>query len=455
MCLAQCGESETNTGHRAFNHDFNRFHSTGTFLVQAMTFYFNTILCRYSEIATKGRNRRQFEEMLAQNLTAQLKEMSDFKVVRERGRMYLKSKRADGFSDHDLMVLKRNIRRVFGIASVSPALETRPELSEIETAVDALFEPAYANSTRERARSNGLRYAMRARRSDKNFPMSSHDVEVYFAEKLLAKHSDLTVDLTNPELCVQVEIRKDLALVSLENYEGPGGLPSGCGGKVLTLLSGGIDSPVAAYQIMRRGSRSLFVTFHSSPYTPDATLQKVTALARRLRDFQLYGRLFAVNLLVAQKQIRDACDPRLRTVLYRRLMLRVAETIARRFGARALVTGDNLGQVASQTMENIDVINCVTDVPVFRPVLTFDKVDTMRIAREIDTYDISKVETPDSCTVFAPRRPATTSKRDQVEHQEKRLPYNDIVQDILDNYIEEVDLDNGSRCKCRMMSHSK
>ncbi len=452
MCLAQCGESETNTGHRAFNHDFNRFHSTGTFLVQAMTFYFNTILCRYSEIATKGRNRRQFEEMLAQNLTAQLKEMSDFKVVRERGRMYLKSKRADGFSDHDLMVLQRDIRKVFGIASVSPALETRPEISEIETAVDALFEPAYANAGGGLARPHGLRYAMRARRSDKNFPMSSHDVEVYFAEKLLAKHSDLTVDLTNPELCVQVEIRKDLALVSLENYEGPGGLPSGCGGKVLTLLSGGIDSPVAAYQIMRRGSRSLFVTFHSSPYTPDATLQKVTALARRLRDFQLYGRLFAVNLLEAQKQIRDACDPRLRTVLYRRLMLRVAEAIARRFGARALVTGDNLGQVASQTMENINVINCVADMPVFRPLLTFDKIDTMRIAREIDTYDISKVETPDSCTVFAPRRPATTSRRDVVEAQEKRLPYKDIVEDILTNYIEEVDLDSGSRWKCRMMS---
>ena len=410
-----------------------------------MSFFFNTILCRYSEIATKGRNRRRFEELLAQNLQAQLKGMSDFKVVRERGRMYLKSQENKGFSEHDLSVLQQDIRRVFGVASVSPALETAPELPEIETAVQTLFEPAYAKAINGLKGHRPPRYAMRARRSNKSFPMSSHEVEIHFAEKILAKYSDLTVDLTNPELCVQVEIRKDLALVSLENYEGPGGLPSGCGGKVLTLLSGGIDSPVAAYQMMRRGCRSLFVTFHSAPYTPDATVQKVTALARRLRDFQLYGRLFAVNLIEAQKQIRDACDPRLRTVLYRRLMVRVAETLARRFGARALVTGDNLGQVASQTLENIDVINCVANMPVFRPLLTLDKVDTMRIAGEIDTYDISKVETPDSCTVFAPRRPATTSRRDGVEAQEKRLPYKDIVEDILTNYIEEVDLDSGIR----------
>ena len=204
---------------------------------------------------------------------------------------------------------------------------------------------------------------------------------------------------------------------------------------MLALLSGGIDSPVACYQMMRRGCQVDYLTFHSEPYTPPAYLTKVTGIARRLNDYQKRGRLASVNLVSAQKAIRDGCRMRFRTVLYRRMMLRVATALAPFFGAKALVTGDNLGQVASQTLENMSVINEAAGLMVLRPLLTFDKLATMALARDIATLELSQVECPDSCTVFAPDNPALYASLEEIQAEEARLDIPSLLQQCLETCV--------------------
>ncbi len=383
----------------------------------------NSILCRYGEIATKGMNRSQFERMLMEGIHRQLKDITPFKAVREPGRIFLRPKPEHGaeFSVEDVRCLPERAAKVFGLISVSPALRTEPDLAAIEEAVEKHFPQVYEKYAVAAGESACVRYAMRARRGSSDFPMSSHDIELHFAHKLLPRYPRLKVDLKNPELLVQVEVRKQAAYVSFANIPGPGGLPSGSAGRALCLLSGGIDSPAAAYSVMRRGAPLDFITFHSAPYTPEETVTKVACLARLLNTYQKPGNLYCINLLSAQKEIRDRCNPRYRTILYRRLMVRIACRIARRKNIRGLVTGDNLGQVASQTMENLHVVSQASELPIHRPLLGNDKYETVALARSIGTYDVSCRETPDSCTVFAPERPLTMADLGKVEAQEEPL----------------------------------
>ena len=391
---------------------------------------YNALLCRYNEIGTKGRNRGMFVTDLAHGLERAFRDLPPLEVQLEHGRILLRPKGRDSFSPTELALVRERAGTVAGLSSLSPAFVTEPDLESLG-AVLVKYYPVVARAFRQAHPESVATYAMRARRVDKSFPRTVEEIERHFAEMLLPLTPEFQVDLTHPNVKVEVEVRQRVGLVCFERVAGAGGLPAGSGGRVLALLSGGIDSPVACYQMMRRGCQVDYLTFHSEPYTPPAYLTKVTGIARRLNDYQKRGRLASVNLVSAQKAIRDGCRMRFRTVLYRRMMLRVATALAPFFGAKALVTGDNLGQVASQTLENMSVINEAAGLMVLRPLLTFDKLATMALARDIATLELSQVECPDSCTVFAPDNPALYASLEEIQAEEARLDIPSLLQQCL------------------------
>ena len=388
---------------------------------------YNAVMCRYSEIGLKGRNRSDFERRLARNLKRTLRELRPFRLTREKGRIFLAAEEDGELPSGTSEVLRRTVGTVFGVQSVSPGFVVAPMLEAVDQTVERTFAYVYEAVARELPEDRPVRYAMRARRSTREFPLSSRDLEIRFADRLLDRYPRLRVDLEDPVLQVQVEIRRDRAFISYETIPGPGGLPTGTGGNVLALLSGGIDSPVACYDVMRRGCVVHFVTFHSHPYTPPATVRKVAQLAHCLRRYQGPSFLFAVNLADAQKVIRDCCAERMRTILYRRLMMRIACRLAEAVGAPALVSGDNLGQVASQTLPNLTAISEAAPVPVLRPLIGRDKQEIVAEAERIGTFETSREEVPDSCTVFAPRHPATAASVAAVRHEEEKLRIDELV----------------------------
>ena len=383
---------------------------------------YGSIVCRYHEIATKGLNRAMFEERLLANirLLASYDGIEDLVVQRMRGRIFIRKKKNASFTEEELEKIGKTLSRVYGIESFSPVLETEPEPEKvIFLAADCASE--LIGKLLEKRES--ISFRSRARRSDKSFPLHSKDLEIEIAGRIWEKFGDRArIDLSAPDVSVGVEVRDKIALVYYETFKGPGGLPSGCNGNVLALLSGGIDSPVACAMAMKRGCNVDFLTFHSYPYTPMESLEKVKRIASHLNLFQKKGRLFACNLSEIQKLIRDNCNPRFRTVLYRRMMFRIAEMVCRRYKLGAIVTGEAVGQVASQTLVNMSVINDVTSMLVLRPVCGMDKLETIARAEKLGTYELSIEDLPDSCTVFAPDSPAVAAKYFLVEAEEKKIP---------------------------------
>ncbi|MGN0866662.1 MAG: tRNA uracil 4-sulfurtransferase ThiI [Oligosphaeraceae bacterium] len=394
---------------------------------------YNAVCCRYSEIGTKGRNRGSFVRRLVEGLGRSLGE--SFATPRfevERGRVYLYPGGEQGalLSQGQLEALRREIPNLPGISSVSPGWHCPRTLEALQEyvwrtlpqVVDAFLA---SHSPEERT------YAMRVNRCDKSFPLHSAEIEKGFAEEVFRRWPQLTLDLKNPALRIGVDLRPSGIFVDYERIPGPGGLPAGSGGQALALLSGGIDSPVACYEMIRRGTNVDFVTFHSAPYTPDAGLSKICDLARVLNHFQHRGRVVAVNLLPLQKAVRDNCEEKFRTVLYRRSMMRLASVVARQFQDEALVTGENLGQVASQTLTNMRVIEDASPMMILRPLLVYDKLDIMAVARKIGTLDLSQIPVPDSCTVFAPASPATAASLPLVKANEERLDLPALLRECL------------------------
>lgn len=393
---------------------------------------YNAVLCRYNEIATKGRNRRQFENRLVGGAQRVLRKLGNLRVVREAGRIYLQpSGGKPFFAPADLAEIRRQLPLVTGLSSASPGFLVEPELAAMERAIDDSFETVYQAVAAELPEDQPITYRMQGNRSVKTFPMTATELEIHFAERLIPRHERLVVNLKQAALTIELDVRHARAFVSYERIPGPGGLPEGTGGKLIALLSGGIDSPVACYQMMRRGCRVDYVTFHSAPYTPPALIAKVARLAEVLNDFQAGGRLYAVNLLPAQRQIRDLCTERFRTVLYRRFMVRIANRMAEHLGAKALLTGDNLGQVASQTLSNLAVVDHASERLILRPLIAADKLDTMGIAERIGTMPLSLETVPDSCTVFAPDSPCTSSTLRRIEAEEAKLEVPALIEECL------------------------
>ena len=396
---------------------------------------YNCIICRYHEIATKGNNRGMFERCLVDNIRHLLEELSDVKVSRVRGRVRVERSDKGAFTPEQLEVIRKQLCKCFGLESFSPAVIVDVDMEKIRPVAVAL-----AASAIEEFQSQGKpAFRVRARRSNKRFPLTSKEIEIDLVSAVAARTGEdkFTIDLSSADITLGCEVRDEFAVLFLESVSAPGGLPVGCNPRVMTLLSGGIDSPVAAWLIMKRGSPCDFITYHSAPYTPPETVEKVQRVAAKLNEYQLRGTLCIANLSEFQKAVRDNCKERFRTLLYRRAMMRIAEIAARHRRCHALVTGDSLGQVASQTVPNMYTVGKAVDMLVLRPLVGTDKLDCIRLAEEIGTFEISNVQVPDSCTVFSPSSPCTSSEPEDLEQEEAKIPdYWQILEKIAANMEE-------------------
>ncbi|NOX90602.1 MAG: tRNA 4-thiouridine(8) synthase ThiI [Calditrichaeota bacterium] len=373
-----------------------------------------TFLCHYSEIGLKKGNRNYFERILEQNIRKSIERAlpeSEFSIHLDYKRFIIDFK-----EQVEEERVGTALHRVFGIVNYACVRKTNLELSEIEQAAVELI------SAKE-----GKTFAIRTKRADKAFPLNSNEVNVRVGAKVV-EATGKSVDLTIPEITCHIEIMKQGALVYVDKIQGPGGLPVNSSGKVLVLLSGGFDSPVAAFYAMKRGAKCSFIHFHSYPYTNKFSQEKVIDLAKKLNEYQFKSRLYMVPFAETQEEIVFNCPDRLRVILYRRFMMRIAERLARRKDLKAVVTGESLGQVASQTLENIAAIEEAITLPVLRPLVGMDKNEIIQVARKIGTYEISVKPHDDACTRFMPRQPETRAKLEKVLEAEKSLDVEDLVE---------------------------
>lgn len=378
------------------------------------------VAVHYAEIGLKGRNRPRFERFLRAGLERALAPLGSVSVHRLRGRLLVELPDAAGFD-----AVARRLQTVFGVAYFSRADAAEPSLASIEKAVDAFVaEREFAS------------FGIRARRADKSLPFTSSDLAVRLGRRV-EERTGAKVDLDQPELWIEIHALSDTALLLHERVRGPGGLPVGSAGRAVSLISGGIDSPVASYQMLKRGCSLRYVHFHSAPFTSPASQAKVRDLVARLAVHQGPSTLFLAPFAELQQTlVREAAAPP-RIVLYRRFMLRVAEALARRSGARALVTGESLGQVSSQTLGNLDTIGRAASLPVLRPLIGTDKQEIVARARTLGTYEISIEPDEDCCSYLMPRHPTTWSDPDEVDAIERRLDVEALVDATLAGVARE------------------
>ncbi len=350
----------------------------------------NRVIARYHEVALKRGNRPAFVSQLVENIAVALRGTGVKRVRSGDGRIIIHLR-----TEADWREIERRLRWVCGVANYSLALRSERNIDEIiETAVALAQQGPFAS------------FAVRTRRGDKTFPLSSPEINQMVGAAIQAA-GGARVDLDNPERVIHIEVVRDEAFISADRIAGVGGLPVGSSGTVLALLSGGIDSPVAAWRLMRRGCRVDFVHFHGAPYQDRSSRDKVIELARLLTRYQLRSRLHLVAFGEIQRQIVASVQRPFRVVLYRRMMMRIAEAIALRSGAEALVSGESLGQVASQTLTNLATVGAATALPLLRPLVGMDKQEISDQARKLDTYEISILPDEDCCQLFMPRHPGT------------------------------------------------
>lgn len=370
------------------------------------------VLVRYDEIGIKGRNRPDFIRKLAENIR-RVTGLERDRVRIEWGRLYI-------LAGNDEAELLRALPRVFGIRSVSPAVRLPLDMTLLEQEAVALARREYERGART--------FKVETRRSLKTFPLTSLDISRLLGTAIQRAIPHFAVDVHHPDTTIGVEIRQEGILLFAEWIEGPGGLPVGINGRALVLLSGGIDSPVAAWMAMKRGIAVDVVYFHSFPYTGDKAKEKVIELSRCLSRWK--GEpvtVYIPSFTNLQMEISRQIPPPLWTVFHRRFMYRVAERLAIEHEYGALVTGESLGQVASQTLENLSCVNAAVSILVLRPLIGLDKAEIVALARRIGTYDISILPYEDCCTLFAPKNPVTRARRDRVEQLERRLDVEGLI----------------------------
>lgn len=372
------------------------------------------ILIHYHEIALKKGNRSFFENALVRNVELALKGLSHRGIRRISGRLIIALGR-----DSNIDEIEKRLARVCGIAYWAVATDAGRDIAAIESQLGQMVEGRSFSSFR-----------IQARRSDKSFSLNSQQINERVGA-FIQQRTRKKVDLSHPDLTCYVDLVEKYAFLYFHREKGPGGLPVGTGGKALCLLSGGIDSPVAAYKLIRRGCRVTFVHFQSFPFTTLESQDKARQVARWLASYQYDSLLYLVPFAEIQKEIVAFTPPETRVILYRRFMMRLAEAIAEKEGARALITGENLGQVASQTVENIDVISRATVMPVFRPLIGEDKEAIVQVARQIGTYEISIIPDTDCCSLFVPKFPKTRADRSEIEAIESKLDIDRLVQSAL------------------------
>lgn len=368
---------------------------------------YDHILIRYGELGLKGKNQKEFLKTLVHNIKMKifndLGERISLERVQGRIILHLNGENPEKYFN--------SLDSVFGISSYSPVIRTSLEPEDIISAAKA--EMANVNE--------GKTFRVTVKRANKRFPYRSMDFQRKIAMEILNDYPELEPNLEVFDLELSVDIRFEAAYIYVKKYKGTGGLPLGTGGRAVLLLSGGIDSPVAGWLMMRRGVVLEAIHFHSYPYTSKEAEQKVLDLAGELSRYSNHMMVHLVPFTSLQEAIGASCHANLRITLMRRLMLRIAETIAERRHAKGIVTGDNIGQVASQTIESLYAINNVTTMPVLRPLLTYDKLDTIELAKRIGTYNTSVLPYEDCCTVFVPKDPKTKPKVQECEREEKRI----------------------------------
>ncbi len=379
----------------------------------------STLVVRFSEITLKGRNRHLFEGRMARNIALHLKPHGDYAISRQHARMEIGGA-------GDLSLAADIVGELPGVANVSPAQRVSRELPELTEACLALVGRMLAR--RPDAEQRPLSFGVDAERKDKRYPLRSMELAARLGQAIRERYPHLVVNLDHPDLRVLVEIVESGALVFEEKRPGPGGLAVGSSGKVICLQSAGIDSPVAAYLMMTRGVAVVHLNFHSYPFIGEQSREKVRDVVRFLARYQPASRLYVAPFAAVQTAIRDACPESLRTILYRRMMNRVANLVAEREHALALVTGESVGQVASQTLENLAAIHATARVPVLQPLSGLSKPEIIDRARRIGTYSISIQPFPDCCTLFQPRHPETHASLAMVERAEQALAVDPLVE---------------------------
>ncbi len=381
-----------------------------------------TVLIRYDEIGLKGRNRKFFEKCLLRNIKRVLSSGTDDIVYRSpRGRIFLDI--PSSFAPECTVRLKS----VPGIASFSIGISMESDFDAMAELGIQWIEP------RLKSGRDAMKFCVKTRRSAKSFPKTSPEVNFEVGSRIMTKLSPrgLTVNIKEAKYVLEIEIGSSETVVFDNREPGLRGLPVGSSGNVLCLLSGGIDSPVSAFMMACRGCRVHFVFFDNQPFLGRGGYDKVLILAKKINHFQTRGTLFVVPFQDVQAAIRDHCNEENRVVLYRRMMYRIAAEIADRQGSLALVTGESLGQVASQTLENLAAVSCVTSVSVFRPLIGMNKESIISRAKEIGTYETSIEPQPDCCSVFMPKNPATRSKIPFLERDEEKIPWKELCDDAL------------------------
>lgn len=368
---------------------------------------YDMILLRFGEFTLKGKNRRRFEKSVKAHVKSKLSSYPGAKIVEEYGRMYIE------LMGHDHLAVIEDVRKIFGIVSVSPVKVTASQVDEIvETSLGFMEELNPAE---------GTTFKVNARRVWKGFEHSSHEMNHLVGSPLLRRFQQLKVDVRNPDVELKIEIRESATYLYYESFAAVGGFPRGTNGKAMMLLSGGIDSPVAAWSSMKRGLELELVHFFSYPFTSQKAKEKVIDLAKVLAGYSGEIKLHLVPFTEVQTSFTKSGQDNLIITLMRRSMLRIATMLAEREGALAIVSGDSLGQVASQTLGSMNVIGRATELPLLRPLVMMDKVEIIKIAEQIGTYELSILPYEDCCTLFVPKSPATNPNLRIVERIEESI----------------------------------
>jgi len=375
------------------------------------------ILIKYGEIILKGLNRHVFEDRLVQNIK---------KVVGDKARVYksrsvIYAEPSDEMYNDDIV---EAARKVFGIVSVNRAAVCEKDINRIaETACEYIGTKLSAAET----------FKVETKRADKSFPLKSPEISAQIGGGILSKHHHLSVDVKNPDVQVNVEIRESAAYVYADKLSGQGGMPTGSSGKAMLLLSGGIDSPVAGYQIAKRGATLEGIHFFAHPFTSEQAKQKVLDLAKILSGYTGPFKVHVVPFTKAQLEMRDKCPEEHLTIIMRRMMMMISSEIAKKEGGLCLVTGESLGQVASQTMEAIAVTDNAASLPCFRPLIGMDKEDIITIAKRIGTFETAILPYEDCCTIFVPKHPTTKPRLERILESESKIDVEGLVKEAVEN----------------------
>ncbi|MBN2853770.1 MAG: tRNA 4-thiouridine(8) synthase ThiI [Clostridia bacterium] len=384
------------------------------------------LLVKYGEIMLKGLNRPYFESQLVKNIKRSLQKTGDFNLIKAHGRVYVEIIN----SSYSYEEVAEKIAQVFGVIAVAVAYKVKSDLKEIENLAVEVAKMAYQDGFRT--------FKVSTNRADKNFRPTSNEISIAVGGKIFHSFEDFLVDVRKPEVTIKIDIRLE-SYVYYQEYKGNGGMPVGSAGKGLLLLSGGIDSPVAGFMALKRGLKIETCYFHSHPYTTEQAKEKVIELARKLSMYNGGMRLHIVNFTDTQLEIYQKCPHAQLTIIMRRVMMKIAEQIAYIVNGQALITGESLGQVASQTIESLHVTNRAVDMLVLRPLIGMDKIDVIKIAESIDTYETSILPYEDCCTIFVAKHPETKPRLENILKSEESIDIDAMVKKCMSDY-ETVDI---------------